>query len=105
MKICFITYDISTKGGQERVLVSLANELATRNNSIDVSLLFMSPYERAIIHAYPLSKNVKVIWNEKVSRSKHKDLYSKIFRYFYKKTGISPSPELTTKLYFSRREV
>lgn len=105
MKICFITYDISAKGGQERALVSLANELASRNNGIDVTLLFMSSYENATTYSYPLDKKVKISWNEKVSRAKYKDLPSKVFRYFYKKSGISPSPELTTKLYYSRREI
>lgn len=60
-KICFFLSDISDKGGIQRVVVELANQLVVENDIIIISLTYTLNSLGNIYVPYELSKNVSLI--------------------------------------------
>ena len=61
MKICFLTYNIFSNGGVQRVITTLANKLE-KKNEVDVictNVNYKKDYEK-----YKLSKNINIIYKE-----------------------------------------
>ncbi|ELC8348637.1 glycosyltransferase family 4 protein [Clostridium perfringens] len=61
MKICFLTYNIFSNGGVQRVITTLANKLE-KKNKVDVictNVNYKKDYEK-----YKLSKNINIIYKE-----------------------------------------
>lgn len=102
MKICFVTNNISDKGGQQRVTANLVNLLAESN---DVSILFYSNKDKSNEFAYPLDSSVKILWDAKLVRKKNKYLKEKLFTKFYQYGYKIKNNELAKKLIFSKKEI
>ncbi|MGO4927789.1 glycosyltransferase [Fundicoccus sp. Sow4_F4] len=104
IKICFITNNISSIGGQQRVVASVANKLS-ENEKLDVSILFTSSREVALTHEYKLNENINLLWDESLVRTKYKylpqKLFIKLYQYIYK---IKNHEKAISKL-FSKKEI
>lgn len=104
IKICFVTNNISSIGGQQRVVSSVANILS-QNDKIDVSILFTSNEESAFNHQYELSDKISIMWDENLVRTKYKYLRQKLAIKFYQYIYKIKNVDLAIKLMFSKSEI
>lgn len=102
-KVCFLTNDIATMGGRQRVNALMTNELANAED-MDVSIVFTSDYEIAMKQFYKLNSNVRVLWDKQLCSSK-KDLPYKMLRYFNKKILEIKNATFQQFIYFPAHEV
>ncbi len=103
MKVCFITEDIATMGGRQRVTATICNGLI-ENTEIDVYILFTSPMNKVKKPAYILNEKVNILWNKKIAKGKYSNLFLKVFRYFNKNIKPIKSVRFLEKIYFPSSE-
>ena len=86
MKICFLTYDIFTIGGIQRVVSVITNKLS---NYYDIEILCMNEKCKINRDLYDLNNKVNVVINDgELSKSILNKILYKIIKYFNKKTGL-----------------
>lgn len=102
MEVCFITHDIAHIGGQERVLITVANMLSEHN--INVTILITSNKKEDFNTAYSLNSEVKMVYDRKIGRGKFSDLAYKILRIWNKKICKINNYNLLEKIYFPNKE-
>ncbi|MGG7200405.1 glycosyltransferase family 4 protein [Clostridium butyricum] len=101
MKICFITNDIFSNGGIQRVVSVLASELS-KNNIVDVICLDKKTKVNRSI--YNLNRNVSIyVDKNELCKNIFEKLYSKIIRIINQKTNLLRNEKLVnwlTRAYF-----
>lgn len=102
MKICFITGDLATIGGVQRVLSVLANGLADKH---EVSIIMTSKRDVSNKVCFSLNENISIVREDKLSSGKTEYLLHKAFRFINKKIIKIHSISILKWAYFPRKEI
>ncbi|MGH2101409.1 glycosyltransferase [Aerococcus urinaeequi] len=104
VKVCFVAYELSNIGGQQKILATVANELANYDD-LDVSILLTAREDISKNISYDINKKINILFDKQIPRGNKDYLPQKILTKFHKKVFRIKNTKILRRILFPSKEI